>query len=273
MSFNRKVDTSTNDLFCNNCGKYGHSYKICKMPITSMGIIAFRIYEGKIQFLMIRRKDTLGYIDFMRGKYSLDQKHYVMNMLIQMTNFEKEQLIQKYYNIKNAHSTTLNDLNLKDKLVELINGVKTDKESYDLKSLIEETSNYESWVEPEWGFPKGRRNAQENDYDCAVREFSEETGYSQNVLKSIKNIIPLEENFTGSNYNSYRHKYYLNYISYEDSLKKHNYQKTELSGLCWKSYEECMDCIRPYNLEKKTILKNVYECLQCTNMVSTTKNI
>jgi hypothetical protein len=69
-----------NDNYCNNCGKHGHLYHQCKMPITSIGIIAFRYNKnrqnidntnGVLEYLMIRRKDTLGYIDFMRGKYSV----------------------------------------------------------------------------------------------------------------------------------------------------------------------------------------------------------
>ena len=28
--------------FCNNCGKIGHLFHQCKIPITSIGIIAFR---------------------------------------------------------------------------------------------------------------------------------------------------------------------------------------------------------------------------------------
>ena len=55
---------------CNNCGKSGHISNLCKLPIVSYGIVAFRICDGKPEYLMIRRKDTFGYIDFIRGKYS-----------------------------------------------------------------------------------------------------------------------------------------------------------------------------------------------------------
>ena len=41
-------------------------------------------------------------------------------------------------------------------------------------------------MKPEWGFPKGRRNYQENDIDCATREWEEETGYSRNQIKMVK---------------------------------------------------------------------------------------
>ena len=31
-----------NNNFCNNCGKYGHSFNKCNHPITSLGIIVYR---------------------------------------------------------------------------------------------------------------------------------------------------------------------------------------------------------------------------------------
>ena len=86
-----------NDLYCNNCGKKGHLYNQCKIPITSTGIVAFRIYKNEIQFLMIRRKETLGFIDFMRGKYNLQNKEYIKNMIMQMTDNEKELLKTKNF--------------------------------------------------------------------------------------------------------------------------------------------------------------------------------
>ncbi len=54
----------------------------------------------------------------------------------------------------------------------------TNGETFSLADLMEETNT--SWIEPEWGFPKGRRNNQETDLDCALREFKEETEYLQN---------------------------------------------------------------------------------------------
>ena len=80
---------------CNNCGKQGHTFKQCKNPITSFGVIVFRInHLQQREYLMIRRKDTLGYIDFMRGKYSASNQKYIFNMIQQMT-------IQEKYKLKN----------------------------------------------------------------------------------------------------------------------------------------------------------------------------
>ena len=47
--------------YCNNCGESGHQFHHCKKPITSIGIIAYRVNEeAEREYLMIRRKDTLG---------------------------------------------------------------------------------------------------------------------------------------------------------------------------------------------------------------------
>jgi hypothetical protein len=40
-----------------------------------------------------------------------------------------------------------------------------------------------------------------------------------------------------------------------------NYQKTEVSKIEWKTLDECLSSIRPYNLEKKNIIKNVNHVL------------
>ena len=71
-----------NDIYCNNCGKNGHLYHQCKLPITSIGIVAFRIKDQIPEYLMIRRKDSFGYIDFMRGKYSPYNINQIQNRTI-----------------------------------------------------------------------------------------------------------------------------------------------------------------------------------------------
>lgn len=274
------------NAFCNNCGKAGHPFHQCKLPITSIGIIAFRFPPSSSinsskdpEFLMIRRKDTLGYMDFMRGKFPIYQKNYILNMMTQMTIEEKNRLRQKCHEgpsqgtggTGGTGGTVQNQTGIKEKIHALIVGIHhPDGSFYDLATLLDESDTIsEHWYEPEWGFPKGRRNTQENDYDCALREFSEETGYAISVLQNIRNILPFEEIFIGSNYKAYRHKYYIMHIPYEASVSStKSYQKSEVSGMEWKSYAQCLKDIRSYNLEKKRILRNVYECIAANKMVS-----
>ena len=84
-------------MFCNNCGKQGHLFHRCKKPISSIGIIAFRKskrYDKKFEYLMICRKDSLGYVDFMRGKYPLHSEFYIQNIIDEMTSDEKQDLLK-----------------------------------------------------------------------------------------------------------------------------------------------------------------------------------
>jgi len=286
IPYHHHQKSTYNNNICNNCGKSGHLFHQCKMPIMSIGIILFRIAPSlpilpppgldisgeanvlspRIEYLIIRRKETLGYIDFMRGKYSIQNKDYIMNMMKQMTNEEKRQLKCKDFDLlwKKIWGPTANnsqykseEINSREKYHTLINGVKLHNDYYNLDDLIDGSSAYQLWEEPEWGFPKGRRNNQENDFDCAIREFSEETGYSTDKLVFLQNVLPYEEIFTGSNYKSYKHKYFLMYMNYEDTLNIGQYQTSEVSMMAWKSFDECMQYFRPYNLEKIRILKKV----------------
>jgi 8-oxo-dGTP pyrophosphatase MutT (NUDIX family) len=219
---------------------------------------------------MIRRKDTLGYIDFMRGKYSIFDKSYITNMIQQMTISETEKIVtlefedlwKDVWGTEKLSSQYKNEeIVSKEKFHQLKSGIVSRNESFSLNSIISETRDHGPWDEPEWGFPKGRRNYQEKDYECALREFSEETGYAVNRMKNVHNILPFEEIFTGSNYKSYKHKYYLMHMPYEHSTVTTKYETSEVSEISWKSYEQCIRAIRPYNLEKIKVISNIHECL------------
>jgi len=258
------------DNYCNNCGKQGHNYNQCKLPITSIGVISFRINNGTIEYLMIRRKDTLGFIDFIRGKYSTSNKEYIMNMIKQMTMDEKQQLISNSFDeiwtsiwgsshISNQYKAEENVSKIK--FNQLKNGLYYKTQLYTLTDLVNESVKFDNWDEPEWGFPKGRRNMNETDLNCALREFSEETGFKINHLKLIDNIYPFEENFTGSNYKSYKHRYFITYMDFKDTTNMNNYEVTEVSKMEWKTYENCMSSIRNYNLEKQNMLTKIHNML------------
>jgi 8-oxo-dGTP pyrophosphatase MutT (NUDIX family) len=268
--------------YCNNCGKHGHSFHQCKMPITSYGVVCFRVTPEKaVEFLMICRRDTLGFIDFMRGKYSVYEKDYIMNMLKQMTTREKFMLKTQPFSMLWKKLWESSDFSLeisrksvssqykteehtsRDKFHMLQSGIVAGDQYYTLTSLIEESERIgNGWEEAEWGFPKGRRNYQEKDYDCAIREFCEETGYSAHSLVPLKNILPYEEIFTGSNYKSYKHKYYIKYMHYADSLEIPSFQTSEVGKMEWKSFEECKQVIRYYNLEKLRMIDNIDQMIR-----------
>jgi len=252
---------------CNNCGKSGHLFNQCKLPIISYGIILFRSSSRGLEYLMIRRKNSFGYIDFIRGKYSPYNIHFLQNIINEMSVVEKDMILttsfenlwkQMWGSIQNTQFK--NEENASYKKMELLkNGVSINDTTITLKEIVENSST--NWTETEWEFPKGRRNGKEKDIDCAMREFEEETGIPQNKITIIENILPFEEIFIGSNHKSYKHKYFLAYMDENEELLE-NFQISEVSKLEWKTLNECLASIRPYNLEKIKIISNINKVLQ-----------
>jgi len=238
--------------------------------------------EERIEYLLICRKNTLGFIDFMRGKYSVSNRYYIMNMLKQMTTEEKEYLKTKTFEElwakvwnDESHSFKKDVKNYNNRIEENISRTKfnqlcrgitlshknrnyNDSLHYTLADLIRESTElYGDWKEPEWGFPKGRRNFQENEYECALREFSEETGICGQQLKLVNNLFPLEEIFIGSNYRSYKHKYFLMCQSQPFPPLDTQFACSEVSKIGWKTLDETLAVLRLYNTEKRELIKRV----------------
>lgn len=250
----------------------------CKNPIISNGIIAFQRIDGVTSYLMIRRKDTLGFVEFIRGKYPIYNQMYVQRLIDEMTVDEKHRLQTQTFSElwKNVWGDYLNSKYQNEEAVSserfnmLKSGIWMNRNGgscYTLNMLIANSKT--RWSEPEWGFPKGRRNYQEKDIDCALREFAEETGYDETRLVVIQNVIPYEEIFMGSNMKTYKHKYYVACMHLPDQLpcEPTNFQKTEVSKMAWFTYDECIQHIRPYNLEKINILFNLNNAINECVMV------
>ena len=113
--------------FCLNCGEIGHGYKRCKEPTISIGIICIKFnnnntknkiiqnlqlsnvnnidklikfnkskflkkYMNDIKFLLIRRKHSLGYLEFIRGKYDISDEMKISKLFSIMTPYEKDNI-------------------------------------------------------------------------------------------------------------------------------------------------------------------------------------
>jgi len=277
-TFHNNYHSYKRNTFCNNCGKNGHAMHACKNPIISNGIIVYKDAANtngarEVRYLMIRRKDTLGFVEFIRGKYPVYNQLYVQRLINEMTLDEKQRLQTQTFSElwKNVWGDYLNSKYQNEEAVScdrfnmLKSGIKLNRNGgvhYTLDSLIKNSNT--NWNEPEWGFPKGRRNYQEKDIDCALREFAEETGYNSNRITIIQNVIPYEEIFMGSNAKTYKHKYYVAYMTHHDKQPAESspvFQKTEVSKMAWMTYDECIEHMRPYNLEKINILRKLNNAL------------
>jgi len=234
------------------------------LPIISYGVVVF---SNDIKYLMIRRKDSFGYIDFIRGKYSPYNIEQIDGIIDQMSNNEKERILTEPFDklwralwCENVDNNYRNEEISSMKKFEIItNGVIVNNETINLKNLVEKSKT--NWNETEWEFPKGRKNFHEKDLDCALREFEEETGISKKKIVIIENLIPFEEVFIGSNYKSYKHKFFVGFIDNID-IPLNNFQKSEVSNIEWKTFDECLGSIRSYNLEKKILISKINKMLK-----------
>ncbi len=294
-----KVDGLINPNYayvsCINCGERGHVLKYCIKPITSFGIIAYKIiynlsqemgdvnddlkhvlkkqkikYEyhyPKIKFLMIQRKDTMGYIDFVRGKYpeggseiedkeKMDKVKILMN---EMTYEEKKNLLTRSFDDIWSDLWVRKDSRLYKNEYE---NAKKKFYSFDINKLVNESET--TYDFQEFSFPKGRKEMKENNIDCAKREFIEETGYNdRNLFKNISEKYKIEEEFTGTNGVKYRHIYYLVRIPSNIIPPSVDYnnktQIGEVKNVGWFSLEECLSLIRPYDTAKSDMIKTVHK--------------
>ena len=259
-----------NNLYCGNCGKHGHNYRKCLAPIISLGIILFKRDKNKLNYLLIQRKDTLGFVEFMRGKYNLDNVSYIYKLFDIMTRDERNKIINNNFDYlwnklwMNNNKYYYNEYdNSKYKFNQLRNGIYN-KNNLVTLDIINKNVKFK-WENPEWGFPKGRRNLRESDIKCAVREFEEETGINRDEYELIPSIIPIEELFLGSNNIRYKHIYYI--ARAKENIKnvfidKNNInQVSEISNIKWFSFINGLRNIRNYNIEKKNVLEKVNSIL------------
>jgi 8-oxo-dGTP pyrophosphatase MutT (NUDIX family) len=292
MNYNKQI-------ICNNCGKFGHTHKQCSEPITSLGIICISVPPSikekliehlvhettfdisqniiidiiqtindtkhisventlDIKYLLIRRKHSLGYIEFIRGRYDPLNLETVYHLIRQMT---PEEILY----IKTKPFVELWEEVWKKTSYNKVYLTEMDDSQHKFSILKESTlfseDLHNDYDEPEWGFPKGRRNPNEKNLKCALREFYEETGIVKNDLIVLNKLFPIQEIFFGTNGIKYKHIYYIAIYNSNEDIglgKIHEDQLTEIGDIKWKSIDESLKLFRPYHEEKKKLLLSLH---------------
>lgn len=241
----------------------------------SFGIICYRTKsesEPELEYLLIQRKDSLSFMEFIRGKYNISDTAYVKRLVGAMTNKERSYLLTWTFEQLWNHvwyqafipKQTTEFLEARKKFDRLRKGF-LDKNTGAWVNLSEILRMAPSpYTEPEWGFPKGRRRLREDDVDCALREFCEETGIEPKDVK-LKDFPPYEEIFFGTNNVLYRHVYYVgqyNGKKCEFTIDPLNLnQAREIGAVGWFSYKDTLARIRDHNQERKQLFSHVHHKL------------
>ena len=247
-------------IICKNCNSIGHTYRDCPHPISSYGIICFTIIDNEIHYLMIQRKNSLSFMEFIKGNYkSMDFSK--INTLIQSMTIEEQAILNcdNFDIIWEKIWFQSNNKNTKEYIDAKTNFYILSQKNI-LKNIL--TTNKKSIAEPEWGFPKGRKKQNETDIECSLREFTEETQYKPDTITINDYSFPYHEIFFGTNKIMYKHTYYIGQFIGDHTIPKFNkqcmQQIREIRAIKWMKYNEVLDHINVHNIERIELFKNIH---------------
>jgi hypothetical protein len=249
-----------NELICKNCTISGHSYKECPFPVMSFGIICYYIdSDYSVKYLMIQRKNTLAFMEFLKGRYNMKNDDYLKKLINNMTQEEKKILYNNdFETIWTNVWLEASNKNIKEyfESKEKFNKLLVERK---IQKIIDNSINLN--IQPEWGFPKGRRKVNETDLQCAIREFCEETQFKIEDIKIEFNNKSFVEIFYGTNDVLYKHSYYLAKLVKNDNSLFMNpnflQQIREIRDLKWCDSGIVLHNIGGHNRERSELFNKI----------------
>ncbi len=236
---------------------------IIKEPIMSYGIILYHIDPGgNIWYLLGRRRDTIEYLEYLRGGLPCLDKYFEL-----MTVSERERIMkysfEELWNDAWLHVEIKYNNELKNAATQNYNNT-----IITAKDCIKRT--FSNITEPLWCFPKGKKNNKESEITCAFREFIEETGIKIDYT-NLKTFMPCTEIFKGSNNKLYGTIYYIAEAPYKLVPFKKIYTpksirtqtiSEEMDKIEWYTYQQCL-AILP--IDRTIAIKNANAVIMQNN--------
>jgi 8-oxo-dGTP pyrophosphatase MutT (NUDIX family) len=239
----------------------------------SFGVCAIKFKEDTPMYLMIRRRDSLAYVEFLRGKYKMDAASYIQLLINGMTLEERGRLLVTSFD--KLWETLWNNQNTRQFRTECeiarraFDTLKNTGDCFGklLATYISQAST--AWNEPEWGFPKGRRALHESELACALREFNEETGMSQKCVQILKDESTRIEEYMGTNGIPYKQVYFMGVCKSDNDATHQPYNRVmnrEVGAIGWFTYEQALVNIRETNKEKRKLLSDLHTAITTTDL-------
>lgn len=205
-------------------------------PVTSFGVCVRREVGGEARYLVVQRRDSMAYAEFVRGRYDIEDEEYVMKLVDGMTVAERGQLRSA------AGQSGGGDMLWGGSAPRCgRNAYRAGRRSFDalmatrpgaVMRYIDNTAGRDA---PEWGLPKGRKAfCSESGIECALRELREETGIDGGQLALLGNGAVRE--FVGGNRLFYRHVFYNADLVDQDATLR--LDSGEISDARWLTVDE-----------------------------------
>lgn len=229
----------------------------CLHAHRNLPFVDLRHYLSRYSLFLIQRKQTNAYIDLIRGSYNSISIMLIPVLVSELTCEEKTRL-------KTMHFEQL------WKSLWLFPCKKNSIFSADFsKSKNIFYQNYRLLLSyiymntvhnifSEFGFPKGRKDRNETNLRCAVREFCEESGYKSHELRVLDENVFVQEEFVGSDNQPYRHVYYFAEIQSVKSINFNRYdvkQGGEIRNLGWFPLSHIPQMFRNYDKTKCQVME------------------
>ncbi len=247
-----KLDKSIYKKFINNLSSVSY-YNLNNIVMNN--IHKFKEYNDLISFMLVNRRHSLNYIDFIRGKYNINNINEINTMCSYMSTDEISLIKTDDFNnlwknlwLKNAY---------KKKYLEEMNLSKIKFNHLKKMGLLDNIKS--EYLSTEWEIPKGRKNSNETNLQCAIREFNEETSLTLNDYNIISCLDPIHDLFIGTNNKEYKHIFYTSVLNIDkDDNEYINFKNNEIDKIKWCKWSDLTEIIRPYNSNKINILTNIF---------------
>ena len=245
---------------CANCGATWHYNRSCNQPVMSFGVVVHREVLAdaeagvRREYLVVQRRDTFAYVEFIRGKYDYRNRAYLTRLFENMTEQERagvaaasfRALWQRFWGAGSA--LTRADFRGAQACFERLRGGysirQRDGAVVELSAARLLAGTRSRRAGPQWGFPKGRRAAfSETNLNTAFRELEEETGLSRGDLAHVWKK-PFFEQYTGENGIRYEHIYFRALLTGASVGQSLRICKRELSCAKWATAAEVLDLIQ-----------------------------
>lgn len=208
--------------------------------------------------LLINRKHSIYYLEFMMGKYNVNDIKTLELIFSRITTDEKNKIKNKEFNELWEE--------LWGKIINTYKYKKINNQFISLKKnvrLIERLYNIKNYDCPEWEFPKGRKNTKEVNIDCAIRELKEETNINKNDYILFKNILPIIEEYVSTNNIKYRICYYV--AHYNKDMIDDIVNNDEVLKIEWININKSGEYIRKYCKSKLKVINTLKSIINTYN--------
>lgn len=276
---------SHNRMYCYNCHQKTHCTRNCTGPIMSYGIICYKHppptnavelpdspenaadLPKDFLFAIVEVTNSYGFSEFVRGKYDINDTCYIQKLFDRMTLSEKRTIQETdfktlFYSVvpKSTHKQIYFECSIKFHVVK--NGFFHEKQGcfFNISLFVRRsTTKYEF---AEWYFPKGRKQKNETDLQCAHREFKEETGITLPEYSKIPRYSPcalFAETHIAINKKTYMTQFYL--VKYAENTESTSFAaiSAEIKRVQWVPFSKIATYFRDYEREKIHLLEKIHK--------------